>query len=136
MEPEAVRKKQSGGIPDVAQTLRDPFWFMRQMFGWGRSVEAPSLEPKKTEGAPSFDVKETDGAYVCKLKLTLPDMADVAHLKARLYQGELTIVVPKAAVGEDVPASPPPKTLQSKKAGRGSSPRTPRSGSPRRSRRG
>jgi hypothetical protein len=125
MEPEAVEKKQSGGSPGVAQTLWDPFWFMREMLGWGRSVEAPS-----------FDIKETDGAYVCKLKLTLPDQADVTRMKAKLDNGELTVVVQKAAAAKPEPEPAPPRTRQAKGNGRGSAARTPRRGARSRSRRG
>ena len=64
----------------------DPFWFVHEMFGWRRLGDAPS-----------FDVKETDDAYVYKVKLTVPDRADVARMKAELDNGELTLVVPKAA---------------------------------------
>ena len=88
MENAGVQKKQSGGSPSVARALWDPFGFMQEMFGWGRSGDAPL-----------FEVKETDDTFVCKVKvnLTLPDQADVAHAKAELENGELTLVVPKAA---------------------------------------
>jgi len=136
MEPVEVQKKHSGGTPGFAQTLWDPFWFMREMFGWGRAVEAPSLDAKKTDSAPSFDVRETDGAYVCKFKLALPDHADVAHMEARLDNGELTVVVPKAAAAATEPASPPPRKGQKKGNGRGSAARTPGRGARSSSRRG
>jgi HSP20 family molecular chaperone IbpA len=69
----------------------DPFWFMRAMLSWGRPTDAPS-----------FDVKETDDTYVCRVnaKLMLPQQADAAHVKAELKDGELTLVVPKAAAPE------------------------------------
>jgi hypothetical protein len=88
MENAAVQKKQSEGSPSVVRALWDPFGFMQEMFGWGRSGEGPL-----------FEVKETDDNFVCKVKvnLTLPDQADVAHAKAELENGELTLVVPKAA---------------------------------------
>ncbi len=140
MEPVEVQKKQSGGSPDFSQALWDPFWFMRELFGWGRAVEAPSFDAKKDakkkENAPSINVKETEGAYVCKLKLALPDQADVAHMQAKLDNGELTVVVPKAAAAAPEPASPPPKKSQAKGSGRGSASRTPRRGRGSRSRRG
>ena len=34
----AVQKKQTGETPSVAHAVWDPFWFMREMFGWGRSA--------------------------------------------------------------------------------------------------
>lgn len=90
MENAGVQKKQAGESPSVARALWDPFGFMQDMFGWGRSG-----------GGTLFEVKETDDTYVCKVKvnLTLPDQADVAHAKAELENGELTLVVPKAAAG-------------------------------------
>ena len=88
MENAGVQKKQTGQSPSVARALWDPFGFMQEMFGWGRSVDGPL-----------FEVKETDDTYVCKVKvnLTLPDQADVTHAKAELENGQLTLVVPKAA---------------------------------------
>jgi hypothetical protein len=85
MENSAGEKKRTAGTSNVGWALWDPFWFMREMFGWGRFA-----------GAPSFDVKETDDSYNCKVnvKLMLPPQADV---KAELDGGELTLVVPKAA---------------------------------------
>ncbi len=140
MEPVAVQKKQSGGTPGVVLALWDPFWFIRAMLVWGRSVEAPLSETKDTDGAPSVDVKqtvkETDGAYVCTFKLALPAQADVGRVKAKLDNGELTIVVPKAAVATPEPASPPPETRQTKGRGRGAATRAPRRGARSRSRRG
>ena len=147
MENVPVQKKEPGGTSSAAHAVWDPFWFMREMFGWGRSVDAPSFDVKKTDdaprfdvkktdGAPSFDVKETDDAYVCKSKLTLPDQADVARVKAELHNGELTLVVPTAAAATPEPASPPPKTRQSKGNGRGSAARKPRRRAHSRSRRG
>ena len=88
MENAGVQKKQSGGSPSVVRALWDPFGFMQEMFGWGGSGDGPL-----------FEVKETDDTFICKVKvnLTLPDQADVAHAKAELENGELTLVVPKAA---------------------------------------
>jgi len=88
MENAGVQKKQTGESPSVVRALWDPFGFMQQMFGWGRSGDQPL-----------FEVKETDDTFVCKVRvnLTLPDQADVAHAKAELENGELTLVVPKAA---------------------------------------
>jgi hypothetical protein len=88
MENAGVQKKQTGQSPSVARALWDPFGFMQEMFGWGRSVDGPL-----------FEVKETDDTYVCtvKVNLTLPDQADVTHAKAELENGQLTLVVPKAA---------------------------------------
>jgi len=152
MENVAAQKKETGGTSSVVHSVWDPFWFMNEMLGWGRSVDVPSLDVKETggapsldvkepdgapsldvkeaDGAPSLDVKETDGAYVCKFKLTLPDQADVAHAKAELDNGELTLVVPKAAAATPEPASPPPKTKthRTKKHGRGSAAHKPRRG--------
>jgi len=88
MENAGDDKKRTAGTSSVASAMWDPFWFMRDMFGWGRSA-----------GAPSFDIKETDESYVCKVnvKLALPPQADAAHVKAELDDGVLTLVVPKAA---------------------------------------
>ena len=147
MENVAVKKKQAGGTPSVAHGLWDPFWFMNEMLGWGRSVDEPVVaasvdEPvaaaKETDGVPSFDVTETDGAYVCKVKvkLTLPDQADVARVKAGLDNGELTLVVPKAAAATPEPTSPPPTKRRTQGKGRKSAARKPRRGARSRSRRG
>jgi len=95
----------------------DPFWFMRAMLGWGRPADAASV-----------DVKETDDTYVCtvNVKLTLPDEADAAHVKAELKDGELRLLVPKAT-----------KTRRTTEAaGRGSARREPRRGERKRARRG
>ena len=64
----------------------DPFWFMREMFRWGSAT-----------AAASFAVAEKADSYVYKAKLTLPDRVDAEHVKAALDNGELTLVVPKAA---------------------------------------
>ena len=141
MENAGVQNKQTAGTPSGAFGLWDPFWFMRQMFGWGRSANAPS-----------FDVKETDDTYVCKVnvKLTLPEQADVAHAKAELDNGELTLVVPKALAATPEPqpkaepegeqesesASPPAKTRRGASNGRGSTGRAPRRGARSSARRG
>ena len=111
METAGVQKKQTGEPPSLVRALWDPFGFMQAMFGWGRSA---------TE--PSFEVKETDDTYVCKVKvqLTLPNQADMAHAKAELDRGELTLVVPKAAAAERETASPPRKTRRAKGSGKGS----------------
>jgi HSP20 family molecular chaperone IbpA len=81
-------KNRTAGTSSSAWTMWDPLWLMRQMFGWGRSADAPAV-----------DVKETDDTYVCKVnvKLALPDQVDAAHVKAQLEDGKLTLVVPKAA---------------------------------------
>ena len=92
MENVAVEKKQTGETPSVARAMWDPFWFMHEMFGWGRSV-----------GVPSFDVKETGDAYIYKVKLTVPGQADVARVKAEFNNGELTVVVPKASTSTPEP---------------------------------
>ena len=113
----AVQKKQSGGTPSVAHALWNPFWFVQEMLSWGRPSDAPSL-----------DVKETDDAYVCTVKLTLPDQADVEHVKAELENGELTLVVPKAAAAAPEPASQPSKTSRTTGNRRGSAAHTPRRG--------
>ena len=109
MENAAVRKKQTGETPSVARAMWDPFWFMHEMFGWARSV-----------GAPSFDVKETGDAYIYKVKLTVPGQADVARVKAELNNGELTLVVPKASASTPEPVSPPPSTRRTTGIRRGS----------------
>lgn len=85
VENARVQKKPTAGIPS-AQALWDPFWFMREMFNWGRFP-----------GVPSFDVQETHDAFVYKVKLTLPQQADVARVRAKIQDGELTLVLPKAA---------------------------------------
>ena len=136
MEPVAVEEKQSGGTPGIAQALWDPFWFVRAMLGWGRFAEAPSSGAKAPAGAPSLAVKETDGAYVCTVKLALPDQADAARVKAKLDNGELTVVVPKSAAATPEPASSRPRTGQTKGKGRGSAARAPRRGARSRTRRG
>jgi len=124
MENDGVERKQTGPTPSVARGLWDPFGFMQAMFGWGRSAQEPL-----------FEVKETDRTYVCKLKgqLTLPAQADLAHAKAELDKGELTLVVPKAA------ATPEPRATERPKAsgkGRGSARRAPGRGARTTSRRG
>lgn len=146
MDNAVVQKKQAGRTPSVASALWDPFGFMHEMFGWGRSIDEPvfaakqadepALPAKQTAGAPSFDVTETDGAYVCKFKLTLPDQADVPHAKAELDNGELTLVVPKAAAATPEPASPPPKQSRTQGTGRKAAAGKPRRGARSRSRRG
>jgi hypothetical protein len=145
MDNAVVQRKQAGGTPSV-NALWDPFGFMHEMFGWGRSVDesvsaakqadVPALPAKETVGTPSFDVTETDGAYVCKFKLTLPDQADVPHAKAELDHGELTLVVPKAAAATPEPASPPPRKRRTQKKGHKSAARKPRRGARSRARRG
>lgn len=127
MKDVGVQKKQTGETPSVARALWDPFWFIHEMFGWGRSG-----------GAPSFDVKETDDAYVynVKVKLTLPDQADVAHMKAELDNGELTLVVPKAAAATPERVPSPPRTRRKAGTGRGSAARTRQRGRRTPSRRG
>ncbi len=136
MENTAVQKKQAGETPSGASALWNPFWLMNEMLGWGRSVDEPVVAAKETDGAPSFNVTETDDAYVCKLKLTLPDQADVAHLKAELDNGELTLVVPKAAASTPEPESPAPRTQRTQRNGRGSAARKPRRRARSRSRHG
>jgi len=137
----AVQKKQAGETASAFNAMWDPFWFMREVFGWGRSSHAPSFDVKEKD-IPSFDVKEADDTYVCKVKvkLTLPEQADVAHAKAELENGELTLVVPKAAAAKPElvapkaaaakpePASPPRKTRRATGNGRGSAGRKPRRG--------
>jgi hypothetical protein len=100
MENVAVQK-QAGETASAFKAMWDPLWFMREVFGWGRSSHAPSFDVRETN-VPSFDVKEADDTYVCKVKvkLTLPEHADVAHAKAELDNGELTLVVPKAAAAK------------------------------------
>lgn len=119
MENVGVPKKQTGETASAGRAVWDPFWLMREMFGWGRSGDAPS-----------FEVKETDDAYVCKVKvkLELPDRADVAHAKAQLDRGELTLVVPKAAAPTPEPVTPPRKAPRATGSGNGSARRTPRGG--------
>jgi hypothetical protein len=119
MENAGVEKNPTGETASVFGTVWDPFWFMRQLLRWGRvSDEA------------SFDVKETDETYVCKVKvkLTLPDQADVAHAKAKLDNGELTLVVPKALDATPESVSPPRRTRRAKGSGSGSAGRTGRRG--------
>jgi HSP20 family molecular chaperone IbpA len=125
METAGLQKQQTNQTRSVAGPLWDPFWFMREMFGWGRSAATSSV-----------DVKETDDTYVCKVKLTLPDQADVAHVKAELHDGELTLVVPKAAAANPEPAPPPPTTRRAKGNGRRSANTTARRGARTPARRG
>jgi hypothetical protein len=113
----AVHTKQTGETPNVARAVWDPFWFMRELFQWNRSADAPA-----------FDVQETEDAYVYKVKLALPDEADVDRAKAELDNGQLTLVVPKAAAATPRPVSPPPRTRRTTGSGRGSAARTPRRG--------
>jgi hypothetical protein len=108
-----VQKKQTGEASSVGRAFWDPFWFMREMLGWGRSG-----------GPPSFEVKETDDAYVCNVKLTLPEQADVAHMKAELDNGELTVVVPKAAA--PAPGSAPPTRRRTSGSRHGAAANKPR----------
>ena len=146
MDNAVAQKKQAGGTPSVANALWNPFGFMHEMFGWGRSVDEPAfaakqadqpaLPAKETVAAPSLNVTETDGAYICKFKLTLPDQADVRHAKAELDNGELTLVVPKAAAATPEPASRPPRKRRTQEKGRKSAARKPRRGARSRSRRG
>jgi hypothetical protein len=103
----------------------DPFWFVRAVMGWGRA-----------SGAPSFDIQEKDDTYVCKVKLTLPDHADVARAKAKLDNGELTLVVPKTAAATPEPVTPPRGRRRATGKGGGSAGRTRRGGAPARARRG
>ena len=117
MENAGAQRKPAGETASVVRAMWDPFWFMHEMLGWGRSGDAPS-----------FEVKETDDAYVCKarVKLTLPAQADVARAKAMLDNGELTLVVPKAATAAPEPVPPPPRTRRPAGNGSGSAGRTPR----------
>ncbi len=75
---------------------RIPFWFMREfmreMFRWGSASVAAS-----------FGVAEKEDAYVYKAKLTLPEQVDADHAKAALANGELTLVLPKAAAVTPAP---------------------------------
>ena len=98
MDSAGVQKKETGETASRFSTVWDPFWFMRAVMGWGRS-----------SGAPSFDVEETDDTFVCRVKvnLPLPDRADIARAKAKLDNGELTLVVPKAIAAAPEPESPP-----------------------------
>ena len=122
MEKAGVGTEQAGRTSSIAGAMWDPFWLMREVFGWGRSADKPL-----------FDVKETADGYVCKVnvKLTLPDQADAAHMKAQLQNGELTLVVPKAATLLPAPATeslspPPPSNKRRTKSERqGSAGRTP-----------
>ena len=134
MEKAGVQKDRSAGASSIAAAMWDPFWLMRQMFGWGRSAETPS-----------FEVKETNEGYVCKVnvKLALPDQADAAHVKAELENGQLTLLVPKAAASTPEPApapqpAPPPSTKRPTKgnARGGSAGPTSRRGARARARRG
>ena len=125
MENVAVEKKQTAETPSVARALWDPFWFMREMFGWGRPGDAPW-----------FDLKETGDSYVYKVKLTVPGQADVTRVKAEFNNGELTLVVPKASASTPEPVSSPPGARRTTGNRRGSAARTPRRRARTRSRRG
>jgi hypothetical protein len=138
MDNAGVQKKETGNTASVFSTVWDPFWFMRAVMSWGRSQDAPS-----------FEVEETDDTFVCKakVKLALPDHVDVAHAKAELDNGELTLVVPKAAAAPEPaaaperaaapePESPPQRKGRSKGNGSGSSGRNHRRGARTRARRG
>ena len=109
MENVGHQKKQTGETRNVARALWDPFWFMHEMFGWGRSGDAPL-----------FDVQETDDAYIYRVKLTVPDQADVARVRAELANGQLMLTVPKAVADAPEPVSPPPRTRRATGKGRGS----------------
>jgi hypothetical protein len=104
----------------------DPFWFMREVWRWGTS-DRP---------APVFAVEERDDAFVYKAKLALPEQADAEHVKAELGNGELTLVVPKAAAATPAPVPSPARTRRTTGSGRGSAGRTPRRGARTPSRRG
>jgi hypothetical protein len=141
MENAGAQKKQTGETASAFNAMWDPFWFMREVFGWGRSSHAPSFDVKETD-ASSFDVKEVDDTYVyrIKVKLTLPEHADIAHAKAKFDNGELTLVVPKAAAAKPElvvpkaaaakpePASPPRGTRRATGNGSGSAGRKLRRG--------
>lgn len=94
MEKALLQKKPTAEVSRVAGVLWDPFWLMDEMFGWTH---------------PVFDVKETDDAYLYKLrvKLTLPGQVDVAHVKAEIDNGQLTLVVPKEAAATSAPERKP-----------------------------
>ena len=113
----AGQKKQTETAPTVAHAVWDPFWFVREMFRWGRSGDGPS-----------FDVKETDGAYIYKVKLTVPDQADVARMKAEFANGELTLVVPKVEVATPEPLPLSSEAFRTTKNSHGSAPHTHRHG--------
>jgi hypothetical protein len=127
MENAGVQKKQTEETASVSSAVWDPFWFMRQLFGWWRIADAPS-----------FEVKETDDTYVCKarVKLTLPEHADVARATAELDGGELTLLVPKATSATPEPASPPRRAPRARGNRSGSAGRKPRRGARTRARRG
>jgi hypothetical protein len=124
MDNAGLQKQQTIESRSMAG-LWDPFWFMREMLGWGRSA-----------ATSPFDVKETDETYVCKVKLTLPVQADIAHAKAELHDGELTLVVPKATAANPEPAPPPAATPRAKGNGRRSAKGTARRGARTPARRG
>jgi len=117
MDNAAAQNKPTVGTPSVVRTMWDPFGFMQAMFGWDRP-RARHL----------FEVKETGDKYVCKLKvqLSLPDQADLAHARATLDNGELTLVVPKAAEATPEPASPPRAKRRAKQNGNGNGSESPR----------
>lgn len=108
MDNAGVEKKQTREIPSVVRAMWDPFGFMQEMFGWGRAGDRRLVE-----------VKETDDSYVCKMnvQLALPGRADVAHAKAELDKGELTLVVPKAAAAGPEASSPRRATAPKPEAG-------------------
>ncbi len=99
-----AHKNDGGGTGSVVRALWDPFGFMEAMFGWRQ----PGVRPL-------FEITETDDTYVCsaKVQLTLPGGADVAHATAKLENGELTLVVPKAPLVLPEPASPPAQAAES-----------------------
>lgn len=150
MENAGFQRKSAGTTASAYNAMWNPFWFMHQVLGWGRSSHAPSLHVKEAD-APAFDVKEADGTYVCKVKLTLPERADVTHARAELDNGELTLVVPKASAAQPglavprvtpaklelvpkaeapkpEPPSPPRRTRRATGKGGGPSGRKPRRG--------
>lgn len=49
MQNAGAQKEQTGETASAVGALWNPFWFMQEMFGWGRSRDAPSFEVKETE---------------------------------------------------------------------------------------
>jgi HSP20 family protein len=101
---------------DIKET-KDSFVFKADVAGVKESdLEVSSTGNRLTISGKRESEKEEKGDtyYACERSygsfsrsFTLPDQADVAHVKAELKSGELTIVVPKApaAVAKRIPVA-------------------------------
>jgi HSP20 family protein len=69
------RKRPETPVPVVHE--RDPFRFMRDMFGWDPFVEVMPAWRTEAIFAPAFEVKETKDAYLFKADLPGVKEADL-----------------------------------------------------------